>query len=557
MVADIRIHQKSFGDKELFSGLDIALQEGEVVGLIGGNGTGKSTLLHMIDGDEGDYDGEIQIKKNILKASTAQEHTGQEDIRTLDYILEGLPEYTKLKHIIETYPDTMGEATHLLHEYGEALERFGVLGYYDVEQQIMTLFASYQLDEAILDMPFTQLSGGQKRLVELIKAQQSKAHLLLIDEPTNHMDYVAKAAFLSWLKQSKSAMLIVTHDRDVLKNVGRIIEIRDKQAYSYPGDYDDYLRSHTNRVTSAVNEHEVVERRKNNLEKDAVRFQRLKERGRDPGTIQRFKGLEQKARTELDELKGKEKPTFWIDKNSKANLSPKLNKAYERHKSRTIHIEQTQNQESEGMSLVKVKELSLGYEQPLFAGLDFELRTGEKLELRGRNGVGKTTFVQALLAYHKGEKPDSKVFKGSIEIDNRTRIGMYEQEINVEDTKRSLGEAIERAYREQGLSITTQRIRQLLSSYLFNPATDFDRPVSILSGGQKARLQIIRMLATKPNLLILDEPTNHLDLPSIEELENVLEQYKGALLYISHDEYFSEAMGGHALLLDELTTSQA
>ncbi len=548
MIARILIANKSFGDKQLYKDLDISVQRGEKIGLIGRNGTGKSTLLNIISGLDKDYDGDITLQKSAVLISSRQEHHGYEKLSVLEYILGDLPEYAQLKHVIETYPEHMGENEQKLQAYSDALERFGSLGYFEIESDVERALSDYQL---VLDINHTtlgSLSGGQKRMVELVKVQRARADVALIDEPTNHMDYVAKQSFVSWLKNTDEAVLVITHDRDVLGVVDRIVEIRDGKAYSFKGNYNDYLRSNTQNITSQVNEFETAQRRIVNLKSNVVRFKRMKERSRDPGTIHRFKSLEQRAAAELAELSGGEKPTFWIDRESAEDLGTKMSEAYSEHKARNIRVRTKHKTDASEKQLIKVDGISLGYgKEPLFAPVNFELRSGSKLQLKGRNGAGKTTLVQAILSTVHGGKPESTVFSGHIEHEPRLRIGVYEQEIDPQYLEMTLNEAIEHIYNVKDLSITDEKIKQLLSDYLFNPHTDAIMQLQRLSGGQKARFQLIAMLAGDPEVLILDEPTNHLDLPSIEELEDALSQYHGAILYISHDSFFTKNLGGEVV----------
>lgn len=549
MIAHILIASKGFGNKQLYKELDIRVAKGEKVGLIGRNGTGKSTLFNLITGSDTDFDGEITLGKGVQLVFSRQEHHGFEDKLVLEYILADLPEYAKLKHIIETYPEHMGESTHKMQIYSDALERFSDLGYYDVENDVAKIFSDYQMNDALMHQKIGELSGGQKRLVELVKIQRSRADLALIDEPTNHMDYVAKASFIAWMNSAKEAVVVITHDRDVLKKVDRIIEIRDGKAYSFKGNYDAYLKLNVANIGSEMNEYEVAQRKITNLKADVLRFRRLKEKARDPDTIKRFKGQEQRALKELHELSEvTEKPTVWIDRESVNELGTKLGESYRQHKARNIRVRTKTGSDKSDRVLLKVESLSLGYnEKQLFKPVSFDLRVHGKLELRGRNGAGKTTLVRAILDTAEGSKPVSKVFSGYIEPEPRLKVGVYEQEIASKYLSMKLGVAIEQLYLDRNLSITQEKVRQLMSDYLFNPHTDYEAPIERLSGGQKARFQLIGMLAGDPQILILDEPTNHLDLPSIEELEDALRQYHGAILYISHDSYFSRNIGGQVV----------
>ncbi|MCX6725139.1 MAG: ABC-F family ATP-binding cassette domain-containing protein [Candidatus Saccharibacteria bacterium] len=549
MIAQIIVNDKSFGDKVLYEGLELNIEEGEKLGLIGRNGTGKTTLLGIVTGDDKDFDGEVNFKKGTVVIASRQEHHGHEDKTVLEYIVGDLPEFVRLKHILDTYPAHMGDSDKKMQIYHDALERFNFLGYFEIEDELAQALQAYQVDPSKIEVPLSSLSGGQKRMVELVKVQRARVDLALIDEPTNHMDYIAKDAFIKWFKGAREAVVVITHDRDVLKTVDKIVEIRDGQAFPYKGNYDDYLRINAIKITSEVNEYTVTQRRIANLKVDIVRFRRLKERANDPGTIKRFKSQEQKATTELALLQTAEKPSFWIDRESAGNLNTKMSDAYEEHKARNIKVRTRTAVTGSSRLLIDVNKLSLGYAAPLFADVNFQLHEGDRLRLHGRNGAGKTTLIQAIIAKTAEKEASSKKFAGTIAVEKQIKIGVYEQEIDPMYLNMSLAAAIEHAFMAKDVPISDQKIKQLLGDYLFNSATDGKFPVSQLSGGQKARFQLMNMLAGDPQILILDEPTNHLDLPSIEELEDALKQYHGAIIYISHDSYFSSNIGGETCLI--------
>jgi ATP-binding cassette subfamily F protein 3 len=545
MIADITVTEKSFGPKVLMSGIKFSIDDGEKVGVIGRNGVGKSTLFNILAGTDKDFTGEVIYRRGTVIVATAQEHHALGDTTVLQYVLQGLPEYTALSHIIETYPLTMGDDMKLIDEYTQALMRFDDKGFYQIEEQIERELDNFQLP-GVAHRPFTTLSGGQKRLVEVVKVMHSDAHLALVDEPTNHMDYIAKAQYIEWMKTAREAMLVITHDRDVLREVDRIVELKDGDSVSYKGNYDAYLKQNAVSTGSQMNDFEMIEKRIVNLKAKVIDYQRLKEKSRNPQTIQKFKRLEENSRKELAELQAKEKPTFWIDKESAANLNYKVAAQYDKFKAKNIRMNMKDDESRSKHVLVSARGLSLGYgDTPLFEGVDIDLREGEALEFRGRNGAGKTTLIKYLL---QGQVPadDIKNFGGEFTLDPHVRIGVYEQEVSPTYFSLPLEAAIEKMYLDRNLSISTTKIRNLLSDYLFTEG-DGKTPVSRLSGGQKARFQLISMLANDPQLLILDEPTNHLDLPSIEELETALAKYAGAVIYVSHDGYFREALGGDVL----------
>jgi ATP-binding cassette, subfamily F, member 3 len=540
MIADINITEKSFGPKSLYKNVVFSIQDGEKIGVVGRNGIGKSTLFNIVTGTDKDFTGEVVFKRGTSIVATAQEHHETGETTVLQYVLAGLPEYAGLSHIMETYPLKMGDDMKLIDEYTTALQRFDDKGFYQIEEQIERELDNFQLS-GVAHRPFVSLSGGQKRLVEVVKVMHSDAHLALLDEPTNHMDFVAKNQFIDWMNGAREAMLIITHDRDVLHAVDRIVELKDGESVSFKGNYDAYLKQNAVSTGSKMNEFQMVEKRIANLKVKVIDYQRLKEKSRNPGTIQKFKRLEENSRKELSELQAKEKPTFWIDKESVENLNYKVGAQYEKFKAKNIRMSLRQDDSRSKHVIVSAKNLSLGYEKALFSGINIDLREGEAVELRGRNGAGKTTIIKALLGSR-----EPKYFSGELELDQKVRVGVYEQEVEHTFFELSLHDAIERMYLDKKLPISETKIRSLMSDYLFTEG-DGMVPVAKLSGGQKARFQVITMLANDPQLLILDEPTNHLDLPSIEELENALERYNGAILYVSHDSYFQKNIGGDVI----------
>jgi len=533
MIADVTITEKSFGPKSLMHNVKFTIDDGEKIGVIGRNGIGKSTLFGILAGMDKDFTGDLIYKPGVVVVATQQEYHDIGDKTVLQYVLQGLPEYSDLSHIIETYPETMGDSLKKIGEYTEALQRFDDKGFYQIEEQIEREFDNFQLN-GIAHQQFMTLSGGQKRLVDVVKIMHSDASLALIDEPTNHMDYIAKAQFIDWMRQAREGVLVITHDRDVLREVDRIIELKDGGSASFKGNYDAYLKQNATSTGSQMNEFEMIERRIVNLKEKVIKYQRFKEKSRNPSTIQRFKRLEETSRKELAELQSRTKPTFWIDKESVSDLNYKTANQYEKFKAKNVRINMKNDTSRSKHVLVSTRGLSLGYDKPLFDGINIDLREGEALEFRGRNGSGKTTLIKAILG-----NPEVKIFGGELVRDKHIRLGVYEQEVTPTYFEMPLEEAIETMYLTRNLPITTTKIRSLMKDYLFED-NDGKIPIKRLSGGQKARFQLITMLANNPQLLILDEPTNHLDLPSIEELETALGKYSGAIIYVSHDGYFRD-----------------
>lgn len=549
MILSVEITEKSFGNKQLLQNVKFSIDEGEKVGLIGRNGIGKSTLFGILLGRDQDFSGEVIFRKGSIIASTQQEYSSVGEQTVLDFILNDLPEYAHLSKLLRELPEKMGEDMELIEKYTDALNRFQEKNFHFIEDKIKAELRDFGLS-GFENRQMKTLSGGQKRLVDTIKIIHSKADLALVDEPTNFMDSHAKNRFLSWMKNSHEAVLVITHDRDVLSKVDRIIEIRDGKTYIFKGNYDDYLRTNMFSTTNQIQDFESVQRRIANL-KDKVReYQRMKEKARDPSTIQRFKRLENKSREELASLEEIEKPSFWIDQENVKNLDFKAAKSYQKFKAKNVKIG-IKNEETRSVrSLVRAENLALGYgsledalenkngAKILFENVNFDLKVGGILEIFGRNGVGKTSLIKTIFG---AENEKAEIYDGKIFLDETARIGIYSQEISSEFFDMSLKSAIEKIYLDQNISITEEKIYRILHQHLFF-TEDFETPIRKLSGGQKARFQLIKMLSNEPQILILDEPTSHLDLPSIEELESALKKYSGAVIFVSHDDYFRKAM---------------
>jgi ATPase subunit of ABC transporter with duplicated ATPase domains len=546
MLLHTDIEEKSIGTKHLFSGLKFHVEQGEKVAIIGRNGVGKTTLFRMLTGQDTDFAGSVVTQPGARVIVTAQEHTDLGDTTVMDYILDHLPEYKHLKHIIDTYPDHMGEDVRKITTYSEALERFGTLDYYNIEDVVQQSLEDYQLHN-MDDKPMAKLSGGQKRFVELIIVEHADADLALIDEPTNHMDYVAKEAFLSWFKSVKRAVVVISHDRDVLQFVDRIIDIKNGAAEAYTGNYKDYLAQNTQAAATQMHDYATAQRTLENLHKQ-IQSVRAKKASTSK-TPNPFIPLEKRLMKQYAEVEAAmTEPNFWIDRESAAGLNKKVSDNYDKFKAKNIKLHKTSSHEH-SKELLRIENLQLGYgKKPLFEPANAILNHGDRLRLIGRNGAGKTTLVRAIQDAAREER-SSTWRAGSIFCDRSLRLSVYEQEAGHELLQMPLGKAIAHIYDQLELPSSEEAVMRTMGNYLFNPYEDGQTLVRDLSGGQKARLQIIQMLAGDPNLLILDEPTNHLDLPSIEELENALRDYHGALLYISHDSYLAKNLGGSELTL--------
>lgn len=526
---------KTMGAKLLFKNLTFTIMPGEKVALIGRNGHGKTTLLKVLSGYDDDHGGEIETRKNTKIILTKQEHYNDAKITPLLYILKSVPNYFQYQKILSDYESGLN---HNLDKYLRTLEKFTELKYLNLEGAVLSTLADFNISNQKAKQPLANLSGGQKRYVEMARMMFSRADLLLVDEPTNHLDFKGKKRFIAWMKSLKQSIVVVTHDRDVLKHVDRIIELKDQKAIFFKGNFDSYIAQNTMQTLTSVK-----------LYSDQLNRLREAKKKMDWGFRMKAKSKQWKTRyvkwtKEYEKIKAETvKPSFWIDQDSVGELDQKVVGSYQKFKEKNINI-RVKTDKNYGSRLLSVNKLALGYDDTLFENLNFTLREGERVFIKGRNGAGKSTLVRTIVSQFKNKKSKAVILDGEIELSKDLRIGEYEQEIDKKYLDLTLEDAIEKSYQQKNMKIDTQKIYSLLAQYLFDPKMDSRQRIRDLSGGQKARFQLIKMLAGNPNLLILDEPTNHLDLPSIEELENALEKFAGGILYISHDSYFIKKMGG-------------
>jgi len=373
---------KVIGAKTLFTDLSLHIDSGEKVALIGRNGQGKSTILNILGDLDHDYQGKISRRKNLRTVLTKQEHLPSHDLTPLGYIYSSIPNYQSCLSVIENYES--GTLTDL-DQFSEAVEYFSTHGYYHISDKILATLESFQISNELASSPLSRLSGGEKRFVELVRMMYSGADLFLIDEPTNHMDYLGKEQFISWLDNNKNGILIVSHDRDVLAHVDRIIELKDQKIYSYPGNYAKYLKQNYLATTSSVTAYQS-------------QLQRLAEAKKrvDWGLQMRAKSKAWKIKydhwkRDYDKIKAAMvKPEFWIDQDSVLDLDKKLAGGYHKYKEKNVNIVTSQSTEKLAQ-LIKIVDLELAYSQPVFQGLKLTIGTGEKVFLKGRNGAGKSS----------------------------------------------------------------------------------------------------------------------------------------------------------------------
>lgn len=539
--------EKYIGPKKLYSNLNFKMEKNSKVGFIGRNGTGKTTLFNLISGKDSDYSGKVSIGRDVRVVQTIQEHYLAPEVLPIQYILDMVPKYRELEGFITQYEANPSSDMEEIQKYSDALSLFNELNFHSLEDEVLNSLAKYGIDLNKALTPFMSLSGGEKRLIELVKIIYSRADLVLMDEPTNHMDYIAKKIFIDWLSNYQGGIIVISHDRDVLEVVDKIIELKQNGELSeFSGNYDDYLTQNLGSTVTEIGSYAVslkrIDRLKSQIQQAKKTFGTSK-----AGTIviARFtKELEMVQRN----LK---RPDFWIDQESLANVSSKISEKYDEFKSKSIKVSvQASSKKPVNYQLVKLEKVVVGYDKPLFEPLSFQLFHGDKLRLHGRNGAGKSTLIKSIIYQYQNSKPSKTLLSGEITLHPALVIGIYEQEFSQAQMDLTLGQIIKQYYADLKLDCSDQTLSVVLSQYLFDPVNDRHLLLKHASGGQKSRIQIIKMLLNKPNLLILDEPTNHLDLPSIEELEKNILKFDGAVIYVSHDTYFQRNIGGKVIVID-------
>lgn len=541
--------RRAMGARELFTSINLLLPARSLSAIIGRNGEGKSTLLRIIAGVDRDFEGDRNVSAGETIAFATQEADSKHDESARAYIKRRLPDYQRLDQLIENGHALLSGNSQDIAKYSDALEQFTQKGYFTVDADIEKAIAIIGLPESLLEQTYKTLSGGQQKLIDLAMIMVSPATTLLFDEPTNHMDTWAKQSFIDWLKKQTATILIVTHDRDILDVVDSIYELKDKKLIEYSGNYQAYLRQNRVSTSTSIHQFEVDTKTVEKLKKQLVEAERKKLRCKaNPNP---FVPLVLRLKKDLAKIEEDlEKPSAWIDQRSVADLKPDERKRYEKYKTTGLSLKSKhESTRGSGSTLLNVDGLSVGYDKALFKPVTFRLLRGEHMRLSGRNGVGKTSLIHAITDFVAGREPATKCFNGIIEVAPKMTIAEYKQHGEEEFKGKTLYEAIETVLEACDKIVNEQVVRRTLSQYLFDPMADALKVFEVLSGGEKARLNLMKLLLTAPDIMILDEPTNHLDLPSIEELESLLHSYDGAVLFVSHDSYFADELGGESVAL--------
>ncbi|MGA2071077.1 MAG: ribosomal protection-like ABC-F family protein [Sedimentisphaerales bacterium] len=509
----------SFGAQSIFERLDLKIYPAEKVGLVGPNGCGKTTLLKMILGKLAPDAGEVHQRKGLRFGYLPQEPVFGGEKTVLEELHDSAREILDLQKRLHDSAQTLsglsgGELKAAMQQYDRLSSEFEIMGGYRYETKIKEIAAGLGLEEKHYSLKTTQLSGGQLSRLGLAKVLLADANLLLLDEPTNHLDWDATLWLEKFLKNYGGAALIVSHDRFLLDRlVCKIVEIRDRKTDVYPGNYSNYRQ----------------EKGKRDLELGRQYEQRLEfiEKTRDfvVRNINR-KGTKKVARgrqTRLDNLL-KNNPDFLEKPKNARELSFKF--------------AEVENRGKRVDAVLTAKNLTKSFGAlTLFENMSFELMRGQRSGIIGPNGMGKTTLLKLALGQIE---PTS----GSIELRKTLSVGYLDQagaQLNSQNT-----------VLEEASSIIPEmlpeQMRKRLGAFLF-VKDDVFKKVADLSGGERNRLALCKLVLSEPEVLILDEPTNHLDIPSIEALENALGDYAGTIIAVSHDRFFLDRIARRLIVL--------
>ncbi|MDO5382685.1 MAG: ABC-F family ATP-binding cassette domain-containing protein [Eubacteriales bacterium] len=494
---------KSFGTDVILTNCSFNIEEHEKAALIGINGAGKSTLLKIITGDEPADSGLVTLSKNKTLGYLAQEQNLNSDNTIYDELLSVKQYILELESNLRSTEAAMNQATdkeleELMTKYSSLNHEFEINNGYAYKSEITGVLKGLGFNENDFGLCVNTLSGGQKTRVSLGKLLLSKPDIILLDEPTNHLDMASISWLENYLLNYNGAVLIVSHDRYFLdKIVSKVIELDNSIATTFSGNYSDYaskkailrnmkLKEYLNQQRDIKHQEEVIAKLK--------QFNREK-------SIKRAESREKM----LDKMDIIEKP---VELNDKMNikLEPKV---------------------VSGNDVLRITDLSKAFDNvTLFENLNMDIKRGERVALIGSNGTGKTTILKLI----NGLLPADK---GEIYLGAKVNIGYYDQEHHVLDPDKTIFEEIQDSYPD----LNNTRIRNTLAAFLFTDEDVF-KYIRDLSGGERGRVSLAKLMLSNANLLILDEPTNHLDITSKEILENALNNYTGTVLFVSHDRYF-------------------
>src|SRR5947209_96840 len=498
---------KAYGDRILFADATLQVNREDRIGLVGPNGAGKTTLFSIVLGQEQPDAGQITFERGITRGYLPQENAPVGDETVIELATGITPEYIKLRRILKAWDANHPvEAQHPEEIHDDVHDRFNELGGYRLEAKAKQILAGLSFREKDFDRPAREMSGGWVMRAHLARLLTQEPDLLLLDEPTNHLDLEALLWFQEYLQSYPGAILVISHDREFLNQlVGSIVEIHQSKLIRFRGNYDDYLEqreAHQEQLMAAFKHQE-------------------REIGRLMDFVNRFRAKNTKASQAQSKLKQ-------IGRMEKIEAPV--------NDQRKLDFEFPQPQRS-GQRVIKLEGIHHAYgDNVVYRGMDFQAERGQRVVLVGPNGAGKSTLLKILAGVITPQQ-------GEHLLGHNVKSGYYSQ-YRV-DMLNPAHTVLEEAF-DTPQRITEQFVRTLLGCFLFR-GDDVFKQVSVLSGGEKSRLALVKLLLDPPNLLLMDEPTTHLDMSSIDALAFALDQFAGTLIFISHDVYFIRALANHVV----------
>lgn len=510
----------AFGDDVILHSIDFEIRNTEKIAIVGRNGCGKTTLLKLISG-------EVEMEKLDSDESAFIAKAGNPEIGYLKQIAFDDPDVTLEQEVRKCFvkmderkAELARAAAELEHDYSdEKVARYTAMEeafkddggyYYEKEYEVMIRKFGFSDDER--KKPIRYFSGGQQTKIAFIKLLLSKPDILLLDEPTNHLDVTTIEWLEGYLKSYPKAVVVVSHDRMFLDNVVDVVyEIEYGTARRYPGNYTNFIARKKENYDKQMKDHIAQQ-------KEIERLQRMVTRFKGKPTKTAMAQSKQKA---IDRMVIIEAPDKYDNKTFHANFQP---------------------EKETGNDVLYTSELAIGYDHPLSV-VSLDLKRGEKLGILGGNGLGKSTFLKTIV----GKIP---ALSGEYRFGTNVQIGYFDQQMAMYTSSKTVLDD----FWDEYPNLTETEARNALGAFLFS-GEDVFKNVNMLSGGEKVRLALCKILKTRPNVLVLDEPTNHMDIVGKETLESMLKDYKGTLIFVSHDRYFVKKVATQLLVFEDGTTN--
>lgn len=504
-----------FGGKTLIEHINFDVNNGDKIAIIGKNGCGKTSLLKVIQGeldltfDNTNLDGYINKSNDFTLGYLKQISFSNENLTLEETMLECYKDILlleeKLRRLEEKLQSDTSEKT--INDYSKTHELFENLGGYYYQKEYNTVLKKFGFNQDSFAKPISSFSGGERTKIAFVKLLLSKPDLLLLDEPTNHLDIEAIEWLEYYLKNYKKAFIVVSHDREFINKVAdTVYEVEYNKLYKYSGNYNDYLKQKETR-------YKTLEKMYTEQQKQIEQTEAL---------IDRFRYKATKAKMVQERIKQ-------LDKMEKIEAPRKADK-------KTFKMDINPSSES-GKEVLHINELEFGYNEVL-GRVNLTVLKGQKLAVIGENGTGKSTLLKTIMG-------TVEPLFGSVKYGFNVKVGYFDQQVATKVSEETILEDYMNTYP----FLTNQEARKDLGAFMFS-GTDVDKKLNVLSGGEVVRLGLCKILKMKPNFLILDEPTNHMDIISKETIERMLKDYKGTIIFVSHDRYFVRKISDSLLVLE-------